>query len=73
MPHSLDQLMNLPNEALAEAAKTLSSEDIAALVTLLATKEDDVRYQAFLLLKNARALKPMCSPPGKRFGKAPKR
>lgn len=51
MPHSLDQLMNLPKEALAEAAKTLSAEDIAALVPLLATKEDDVRYQAFLLLK----------------------
>lgn len=51
MPHSLDQLMNLPKEALAEAAKTLSAEDIAALVMLLATKEDDVRYQAFLLLR----------------------
>jgi len=51
MPHSLDQLMNRPKEALAEAAKTLLAEDIAALVTLLATKEDDVRYQAFLLLK----------------------
>lgn len=51
MPHSLDQLMNLQKEALAEAAKTLSAEDIAALVPLLATKEDDVRYQAFLLLK----------------------
>jgi hypothetical protein len=56
MPHSLDQLMNLPKEALAEAAKTLSAEDIAALVPLLARKEDDVRYQAFLLLKERSAI-----------------
>lgn len=56
MPYSLDQLMNLPKEALAEAAKTLSAEDIAALVPLLALKEDDIRYQAFLLLKERSAI-----------------
>ncbi|MEN6418689.1 MAG: hypothetical protein ABFC73_07180 [Clostridiaceae bacterium] len=51
MSYSLNQLMSLPKDTLAETAKTLSAEDIAALVPLLALKEDDIRYQAFLLLK----------------------
>ena len=55
MPQSLDQLMNLPKEALPEAAKALSAEEVAALIPLLALKEDDVRYQAFLLLKERSA------------------
>lgn len=56
MPQTLDQLLSLPKEALPEAAKALSPEDISELVPLLALKEDDVRYQAFLLLKERSAI-----------------
>lgn len=56
MPQSLDQLLNLPKEAFPEAAKSLSPEDISELVPLLALKEDNVRYQAFLLLKERSAI-----------------
>lgn len=56
MPQSLDQLLNLPKEALPDAAKALSPEEIFELVPLLALKEDDIRYQAFLLLKERSAI-----------------
>lgn len=56
MSQSLDQLLNLPKEALPEAAKALSPEDISKLVPLLALKEDNIRYQAFLLLKERSAI-----------------
>jgi len=56
MPQTLDQLLRLPKEALPEAAKLLSPEDISELVPLLALKEDNIRYQAFLLLKERSAI-----------------
>lgn len=56
MSQSLDQLLNLPKEALPEAAKALSPEEISELVPLLALKEDNIRYQAFLLLKERSAI-----------------
>jgi hypothetical protein len=56
MPQTLDQLLSLPKEALPEAAKTLSPEGIFELVPLLALKQDDIRYQAFLLLKERSAI-----------------
>ncbi|MEN6594464.1 MAG: GNAT family N-acetyltransferase [Clostridiaceae bacterium] len=56
MSHSLDQLLSLPKDALPEAAKSLTQEDVAALIPLLALKEDDIRYQAFLLLRERSAI-----------------
>lgn len=47
----LTALDTLPREQIPAAAQALSKEEIAALVGLLAEKNDAVRYSAFLLLQ----------------------
>lgn len=52
----LTALDALPREKIPAAAQTLGKEEIAALVGLLAEKNDAVRYTAFLLLQARSAL-----------------
>jgi hypothetical protein len=47
-----ESIMLIPKNDLPEASKTLSKDDIAQLVEWLSLKNNDVRYQAFLLLQN---------------------
>lgn len=46
----LDRTMSIDKDALPEVARNLKSEDIPQLVGLLSLKDDNIRYQAFLLL-----------------------
>lgn len=48
---TLESLMAIDKEALQEAARDLSSDDIASLIEWLALKDDDIRYRAFLILQ----------------------
>jgi len=45
----------LPKNELPAASKALLPEDIPQLVTWLSSKDDDIRYQALLLLQNRSA------------------
>lgn len=47
-----DNFMSISKNDLPEASKALNKEDISQLVELLSLKEDNIRYQAFLLLQN---------------------
>jgi hypothetical protein len=47
---TLESLMAIDKEALQEAARDLSSDDIASLIEWLA-KDDDIRYRALLILQ----------------------
>ncbi|HWP79020.1 MAG TPA: hypothetical protein VN446_00105 [Candidatus Acidoferrum sp.] len=51
MPLTMDSMMALPQEELPAFAAALHAEEVAQLVSWLALKEDDVRYRAFLLLR----------------------
>ncbi|HWQ50162.1 MAG TPA: hypothetical protein VN369_00035 [Terriglobales bacterium] len=51
MPLTMDSMMALPQEELAAFAAALHPEDVAQLVGRLALKADEVRYRAFLLLR----------------------
>jgi hypothetical protein len=49
---TLESMMSIEKSALPEASKTLAEADIPQLVEWLSLKEDNFRYQAFLLLQN---------------------
>jgi hypothetical protein len=44
--------MSISKSDLPEASKALNKEDISQLIEWLALKDDNIRYQAFLLLQN---------------------
>lgn len=44
--------MSISKSDLTEASKALKKEDISQLIEWLALKDDNIRYQAFLLLQN---------------------
>jgi hypothetical protein len=52
---TIEQLFAIKKEAMSEESKKLDKEDIAQLVDLLTLKDDQIRYQAFLLLQNRAA------------------
>lgn len=47
-----ERLISIPKSDLPEASKTLGEEDISQLIEWLALKDDNIRYQALLLLQN---------------------
>lgn len=47
-----DNIMRIDKEDLQEATKKLSSDDISQLIEWLCLRDDNVRYQVFLLLQN---------------------
>lgn len=49
---TIEKLVAIPKEELSEISKSLDGTDISQLIELLNVKEDNLRYQAFLLLKN---------------------
>lgn len=49
---TLEEIMSISKEDLQEAANRLNGEDISLLVEWLSLKDDNIRYQAFLLVKN---------------------
>lgn len=49
---TLESIMSISKSDLQEASKALYTEDIPQLVEWLNLKDDNVRYQAFLLLQN---------------------
>jgi hypothetical protein len=49
---TIESMMSIDKAALQEASKKLSEEDIPQLVEWLVLKDENVRYQAFLLLRN---------------------
>ena len=46
-----ESVMAIDKDALQEAARDLSGDDIASLVEWLALKDDDIRYRALLILQ----------------------
>lgn len=53
----IGKMITIETEALPDAAAKLDAEEIAQLVRLLSEKEDNIRYQAFLLLQHRSRLK----------------
>lgn len=51
MAMTIETLMSITQEEIPERALTLEQEDIKMLVEWLSLKENDIRYQAFLLLQ----------------------
>lgn len=49
---TIESMMAIEKSGLPEAAKKLNQEDIPQLVEWLSLKDDNIRYQAFLLLQN---------------------
>lgn len=49
---TIESLMSILKSNLPEASKALNKEDISQLFEWLALKDDNIRYQAFLLLQN---------------------
>lgn len=49
---TMESMMSIDKDDLQEASKKLSADDIPQLVEWLALKDDNIRYQAFLLLQN---------------------
>lgn len=49
---TIESMMSIDKSGLQEAAKTVSKADIPQLVEWLSLKDDNIRYQAFLLLQN---------------------
>jgi hypothetical protein len=49
---TVDKIVSLTKEEIPAASKSLSSDDIRQLVTWLEEKDDTLRYQSLLLLKN---------------------
>ena len=49
---TIESMMSVDKGDLPEASKKLSRDDIPQLVEWLSLKDDDIRYQAFLLLQN---------------------
>jgi len=48
----LESIMTIPKSGLQEASKALTKNDIPQLVEWLSLKDDNIRYQAFLLLQS---------------------
>ncbi|NLN55224.1 MAG: hypothetical protein GX148_02860 [Clostridiales bacterium] len=51
-----EKLMSISKEDINEAAKRLEKTDLPDLVEMLSLKEDNIRYQAFLLLMSRSAI-----------------
>ncbi|HBN86426.1 MAG TPA: hypothetical protein DEB10_15375 [Ruminococcaceae bacterium] len=49
---TIEGIMSIPKSDLQEASKALNKDDIPLLVEWLSLKDDNIRYQAFLLLQN---------------------
>lgn len=49
---TIESLMSISKSDLQEASKALNKEDIPQLIEWLTSKDDGIRYQAFLLLQN---------------------
>jgi len=49
---TVDSIMSIDKDDLAEASKRLSENDIPQIVEWLSLKDDNIRYRAFLLLQN---------------------
>lgn len=49
---TIESLMSISKSHLQEASKALNKEDIPQLIEWLTLKDDNIRYQAFLLLQN---------------------
>lgn len=49
---TLESIMSISKNDLQEASKVLSKDNISRLVESLSLKEDNIRYQAFLLLQS---------------------
>lgn len=47
----LESIMSIPKSDIKEASKALNKDDIPQLVEWLSLKDDNIRYQAFLLLQ----------------------
>lgn len=52
---SVEKLMSIPKSGIQEASEALDKGDIAQLAEWLSLKDDNIRYQAFLLLQNRSA------------------
>jgi hypothetical protein len=48
----LENIMSIPKSDLQEASKALDKDDIPQLVEWLALEDDNIRYQAFLILQS---------------------
>ena len=49
---SIEEIMSIPKDGLQEASKALDKNDIPQLVEWLSLKDDNIRYQAYLLLQS---------------------
>lgn len=49
---TVESMMSIDKSGLQEASKMVNKEDIPQLVEWLSLKDDNIRYQAFLLLQN---------------------
>ncbi len=49
---SIESIMSIDKSDMQEASKAVSKDDIPQLVDWLSLKDDNIRYQAFLLLQN---------------------
>jgi hypothetical protein len=56
MLNDVESIMSIPKSYLHEACKELTKDDITRLVDRLSLKDDQIRYQAFLLLQSRSAL-----------------
>jgi hypothetical protein len=56
MLNDIESIMSIPKSYLHEACKELTKDDITRLVDRLSLKDDQIRYQAFLLLQSRSAL-----------------
>lgn len=48
----LERIMSIPKSNIQEASKALNTDDIPQLVEWLSSRDDEIRYQAFLLLQS---------------------
>ncbi len=49
---STESIMSISKNDLPQVSKTLNKEEISQLIEWLSLKDDNIRYQAFLLLQN---------------------
>jgi hypothetical protein len=49
---TLENIMSISKSGLQEASKAISKDDIPQLIEWLSLKDDNIRYQVFLLLQN---------------------
>lgn len=49
---TLENIMSISKSDLQEASKALNKDDIPQMIEWLSLKEDNIRYQTFLLLQN---------------------